>query len=231
MKFNISNKQAGYTVMELMVASAVGSIIVAAAYASYGVVAKQFTRISAYSDVQERGMPTIRLVDRDLRMAGYKAVDANLDSTYGSIATPITITDSGDACCDTLTVVYDKSTTERRQVVYYTQARTNPDRTALYMDINLWDGGAWVASSTQSLVTDYVDDFQVVGSDNDGNGNPRMVDVSLVIRGKDQLPSTQSFSQPAYAAGNYTYSFSDNYYREGFWATTNIKNLRNAGSL
>lgn len=220
------NKQKGYSMLELLLASAVGGIVIAGSYASYSIVAKQYQRISAFAEVQEAGMPTIRLLSRDIRLSGLVELDSSLDPVYGTIATPVTITDSGDACCDSIQLIYDKPSTDRRRVTYSIAARTSPARNALYMDIETWSGTAWVASIDDALVTDYVEDLQFVGSDNDSNGNSRIVDISMVIRSQSTLNRTVTYAPPAQVVGNYDYSFSDNFYRDEFTATVNVKNLR-----
>lgn len=222
----LKNSQ-GYSMVEMLMAMVVGSIILAGTYAAFNIVAKQYDRDIGFVEVQEMGIPTLRLISRDLRMAGYKALDANLESDYGAITTPIAITDSGDACCDVLQVIYDRSTTDRRRITYYTGARTNPvTRNALYMDVETWNGSSWDVSINQSLVADYIEDFQAVGSDNDGSGNPRIVDIVLIIRGVTAQKSAINYTKPAYLPGNYNLTANDLYHRDEFHATINIKNLR-----
>lgn len=214
--------------LELLLASAVGGIVLAGAYASYTIVAKQSNRVSAISEVQAAGMPTVHLIARDVRMAGRLALDNNIDPVFGIISAPITIADSGDACCDSIVVIYDKSSTERRRITYDTNTRTNPTRNALYMDIDLWDSGTsvWINSVTDALVTDYVEDFQVAGSDNNADGNPQIIDLALILRSKSMLASPRTYTRPDQVIGNYDFSFTDNYHRDEFTMTVNVKNLR-----
>lgn len=218
----------GYSLIELMLAMAVGSIIMAAMYTSYMIVAHQQSRVSAIAGVQERGIPTLRLLERDIRMAGFKAVDGNMDSDFGTITTPITITDSGSACCDQIQVIYDKDIATRYRITYYTAARTNPARDALYMNRDTWDdaGAVWVADISAGLVTDYVVDFQVEGSDPNADGNPQIIDISMILRSKEQLKDAISYTKPSYDIGNYSFTTNDNFYRDEFNATINIRNLR-----
>lgn len=227
--FSLKNKNSrGYSMLELLLASAVGGIVLAGAYASYTIVGQQQYRVSAMSEVQSAGMPTVRLIARDLRMAGRVAMDANLDPVFGIISTPITITDSGDACCDSIEIIYDKDSTERRRITYDIQARTNPDRNAMYMDIDLWDdaSSSWTSDISDALVTDYVEDFQVEGSDLNSDGNPMIVDIALILRSKSSLSKSNLYERPDQIIGNYDFSFNDNIYRDEFTMTVNIKNLR-----
>lgn len=223
----------GYSLLELMLSMAVGSIILAGTYTASVIVAKQYERISAFSQVQEMGIPTLKMLSRDLRMAGHTALDeTTATSTYSTITTPITITDSGNACCDSVTIVYDKDTTTRNSYTYSVALRTaatatTPAKYALYLTVLSWNGAAWVATTTtNALVADYIEDLQFVGSDNDSSGNPRIVDVFMMFRSSSMLPANVTFTKPAQTKGNYDYNVTDRYHRDEFSATINIKGLR-----
>ncbi len=216
----------GYSLLELVLAMAVGSVILAGTYTASVIVAKQYERISGFSEVQEMGVPSLRQISRDLHMASYKALDASISSPFGAITTPIAITDSGNACCDSIKIIYDRNTTTRNRYSYYVAARTNPSRNALYLDIENWSGASWTVTTTGALVADYIEDLQFVGSDNDSNGNPRIVDVFMLFRSKSLLPANVTYTKPAQTKGNYNYTVTDRYHRDEFSATINIKNLR-----
>ncbi len=225
----------GYSLLELMLAMAVGSIILAGTYTANVIVAKQYERISSFSQVQEMGMPSLMLISRDLRMAGYTALDTNIESTFGTITTPISITDSGNACCDSIAIIYDRDITTRNRYTYYTMARlpdtpttaTTPNRRALYLDVDNWVGGAWVATAINAaLVADFIEDLQFVGSDADSNGNPRIVDIFMVFRSKSMVIQDTNYVKPDQTKGNYDYNVTDRFHRDEFSATINIKNLR-----
>lgn len=228
-----SNHCRGYSLLELMLASAVGAIVIAGGYTSYVIIAKQYERISAFSEVQQAGIATIKMMSRDLRMAGRETMNANVDPVYGSIVTPIVINDSDNTCCDTLTIVYDKNSvaSQRCQITYSVAPRTTGGitRNALYMTVATLNGAACTGSGTASLVADFVDDMQILGSDPDTNGNPRIVDVSLIMRSQSVLPRTTTYTRPTGTVGNWNWGnqFTDNFHRDEFTATVNIKNLRN----
>ncbi|MDB2415516.1 prepilin-type N-terminal cleavage/methylation domain-containing protein [Rickettsiales bacterium] len=227
---NISDNKngcSGYSLLELLLSMVVGSVILAATYSTYVMVSRQYNRIAAFSQVHESGISSLQLLSRDIRMAGYKAVDASLFSTYGTIATPISITDSGDACCDEVTIIYDKSTTERLSMRYYTAARTSPvTRQALFLDLSQWDGASWVATNTGAVVADYIEDFQVVGSDLNADSIPKTVDISLTFRSTAKRVATQNYTKPSYNVGNYNLTADDMYHRDEFNATINVRNVQ-----
>lgn len=235
-----NNHCKGYSLLELVLAMAVGVIVIAGGYSSYVIIAKQYQRVSAFSEVQQAGIATLMLMSRDLRMAGREAMNVNIDPVYGDIAAPITITDSGNACCDRIVIIYDKDSIvnpRRCQITYSIAPRTNafavpliPARNALYMTVaTLFSdpGDVCTGDGTTSLVADYVDDMQLVGSDNDTNGNPRLVDISLILRSQSAFNKTINYARPAQTIGNWNWNSLDNFHRDEFTATLNIKNLRN----
>lgn len=226
----------GYSLLELMLAMAVGSIILLGTYTANVIVAKQYERISSFSQVQEIGIPSLRIITRDLRMAGHEAMDANIEPVFGTIATPITITDSGDACCDSIVIIYDLDSTTRYRVTYSVAERTaatvvapiTPAINGLYMQIETWDnvGLTWNITTASALVADHIEDLQFTGSDVDGSGNPMIVDVFMLFRSKSLLPQAVTYTKPAETSGNFNYNVTDKYHRDEFSATINIKNLR-----
>jgi prepilin-type N-terminal cleavage/methylation domain-containing protein len=220
--------QHGFSFIEMMLAMTVGSVILAATFASYTIVQRQYNRVSSFGEVQEAGMPTIRFIERDIRMAGRTVLDADMEPANGVIATPITIVDSGDACCDEITLIYDYDEDTRWRVRYYTDIRNDPTRNAIYMDRDVWNDVdlVWDSEVSAALVVDYVEDLQFEGSDLDDDGNPRMIDMSFVLRSKRELPDAITYTKPTYNAGNYDFTTTDNYRRGDFNATINIRNLR-----
>lgn len=225
---NRNDKSLGYTLIELLLAVAVGAVVIAGVYASYVVVSRQHTVLSAYAEVQEAGIPTLRYISKDLLMAGYRAVDDELESVFGAINIPINITDSGNACCDTLQIIYDEDINTRYRITYFIAPRNDPDRNALYMDRETWDGAAWNSNIDDSLVSDYIEDFQVVVSETNGSGQPTLIDLSMIFRNKKPLQRPAfDYDKPDYDVGNYAFSANDSYHRDEFNATLNIKNLRN----
>lgn len=219
--------QRGYTLIELLLAMAVGVGVLGATYSSYLIVSKQHQRMAAAAEVMDVGIPSIELVSRDLRSAGYQAMDANMESINGPIADPILIVDSGNACCDSVEIIYDVDLNTRLRISYYVAARANPVRNALYTTVETWNGAAWDLTTPESLVSDYIEDFQMVGSEFDTGGNPTLVDVSMVFRNKKALlRNTVNYSKPAYEAGNFALTANDTYHRDEFFTTVNVRNLQ-----
>jgi prepilin-type N-terminal cleavage/methylation domain-containing protein len=221
----LKNKEGGYSLLELILAMFIGAIVLAGAYASYSVIAAQYSRNTGVAEIRDFAIPTIKLISRDLRMAGFRAVDDNIESTYARIDPPIIITDVAGACCDSVAVTYDKSTTQRLRVTYYVAARANPTRNALFMNIDQWDGNNWISQTAGAIVADYVEDFQLEGSLNNSAGYPTLLNLGMVFRSRNKTPYSNIFTKSAYANGNNSFTVTDNYLREQFDFTEHLRNL------
>lgn len=211
--------------LELILALVAGSIVLMGVYASYIVVAEQYKVNSIKAEIRDFAIPTIRLVSRDLRSAGYKAVDAEIESTYGKIDNPVVITDSGTACCDSLQIIYDKDTANRYRITYFVQQRNNPTRNALYMDVDRYDGATWQAVTNDAIVTDYIENFDVEGSNFTSAGQPKLVSFSMIFRSMNKTATTRAFAKAAYSTGNHNFSANDNYIREEFETAVRLRNI------
>ena len=195
--------QRGYSLIELMVALAVGSITIAALYAGYGVFVGYSTKLSALAAADRNAVQVIDVLTRDLRVAGYK----DFSSSYGPIGpsagggvpavdfsgaiggipsgTCGCIAGPGQSC--RLTTVYDLSSTQRIGVSYYTRTHSGnrATRCRLWQRRDQWQGGVW-ASGREDVVADWVDNINFVASDLQVTGrtyagSPQMVTISLQL--------------------------------------------------
>lgn len=220
----------GFSLLEMLLATVVGGIVLAGAYASYSLIAKQYKRITTTSELQSAGVPAIDIVSRDIRMAGHAAIDpATLNPVMGSIADPIIITDSGDACCDSISVIYDQDNVTRVRISYSTVTSANDSTTnTLLRDVDQYDpvAGSWANISSNSVVVDYVEDFQLVGSQDSILGYPQLVDISVVLRSRGAINKAVNYTKEPFEPGEYNYNFNDNFHRENFYSTVPILNLK-----
>jgi prepilin-type N-terminal cleavage/methylation domain-containing protein len=224
----------GYTLIELLMAVIVGAIVLAGAYSSYLIVARQFDKNRSVSEIRDMAIPTITILSRDLRMAGSKYVDGDIESTFGRIDNPIVINQNPIGNFDSFSIVFDRRVedpvtlavdTVRTRKTYYVQARTNPIRNALYLDIEVWDGVAWVASDNAILVSDYIESFKIEGENNNDDGFPTLVHFNLVFRSKDKLATSDAFVKAEYGVGGSLINVTDNYRREEFESSVYLRNL------
>ena len=166
--------------VEMLVALAVSSIIVSATYASYELIQKQYKRNIDIAEMHTSGRSIMQVLEREIRMAGYEFRDANGTMTYGSIVGGLVITDSGDACCDEVTLIYDdvedvvnakgevtSSSVERIKIRFWTEAYTSNkgDRFRLYKRKTILGRNNAILGSPivgpKEVMADYIDDLQI----------------------------------------------------------------------
>jgi prepilin-type N-terminal cleavage/methylation domain-containing protein len=170
-----------FTLVEMLVALAVSSIIVAATYASFELIQKQYKKNIDVAELHTSGRAIMSILEREIRMAGYEYRDGNGLMTYGPIAGPLIITDSGDKCCDEVTIIYDEvydtlnasgivtsSTVERVKTRFWTESYSTSkrgNRHRLYKRRTiLGTGNALLAtprSGSKEIMADYIDDLQL----------------------------------------------------------------------
>ena len=174
------NNKKAFTLVEMLVALAVSSIIIAATYASYELIQKQYKRNIDIAEMHNSGRSIMQVLEREIRMAGYEFRDANGTMTYGSIVGGLAITDSGDACCDEVTLIYDdvedvvnakgevtSSTVDRIKISFWTEAYSSNkgDRFRLYKRKTILGRNNAILGSpivgAKEVMADYVEDLQL----------------------------------------------------------------------
>lgn len=110
----------GYTLVELLVALAVSSIVIAGTYAGYSFFSQQHQILTAQTEVNRNALRAIDLLKADVRMAGY--LDYNNTNPMPSNQA-ISISNAND-----LTLVYDdyddQGTLYRALIRYYLSSYT-----------------------------------------------------------------------------------------------------------
>jgi prepilin-type N-terminal cleavage/methylation domain-containing protein len=174
------NNKKAFTLVEMLVALAVSSIIIAATYASYELIQKQYKRNIDIAEMHTSGRSIMQVLEREVRMAGYEFRDANGIMTYGSIVGGLAITDSGNACCDEVTIIYDdvddvvnakgevtSSSVERIKIRFWTEAYSSNkgDRFRLYKRKTILGRNNAILGSpivgAKEVMADYVEDLQL----------------------------------------------------------------------
>ncbi len=151
--------QKGMSLVEIMVAIAVSAIVIGAAYASYSVINKNYEFQKDVKYMSQTARAVVKMIARDVRMAGYT------DFSATQISEAVKITDSSGACCDRIDIIYDKSSSERIKISYYTQQYNNRYRLIKKID-KCTNSDCSSTSTLQSAqpIADYVEDFQLVGT-------------------------------------------------------------------
>jgi len=175
------SKQA-FTLVEMLVALAVSSIIIIASYASYDLVATQYRKNLDIADMHTSGRAIMRIIERDIRMAGFEYRDKDAKVTYGTISSPLNIKDSGNKCCDEVTVIYDyfdeeSKKAERIRIRYWAEPHTSNkgSRHRLYKQKDILGQNKKILAKpklgTKDVMADYIEDFQLTGTVGTGLAN------------------------------------------------------------
>ena len=173
-----------FTLVEMLVALAVSSIIIAATFASFELIQKQYKKNIDVAELHTSGRAIMSILEREIRMAGYEFRDGNGLMTYGSITAPIEITDSGNKCCDEVTIIYDEvfdtlnasgvvtsSTVERVKTRFWTEPYTSTKhgtRNRLFKRRTiLGTNNALLGTprvGAKEVMADYVEDLQLINT-------------------------------------------------------------------
>jgi len=151
--------QKGMSLVEIMVAIVVSTIVISAAYASYSIISKNYEFQKDLKYMSQTARAVVKMIARDVRMAGYTEFNKQ------QIKEAVKITDSSGTCCDRIDIVYDKSSSERIKISYYTQQYNNRYRLMKKTD-KCTNSDCSSTSTLQSAqpIADYVEDFQFVGT-------------------------------------------------------------------
>jgi len=234
--------RSAYTLTELLVATAVGSIVMAMAFSSFSVINQKYQKYSDLSNLHRSSTQVLNIITRDLRMAGYQ----DLDTVNGLITLAITTeNDDSDIGADAITIVYDTDAQNRIKVKYYllpcqdAGQCTEEGRYRLYKTKWSKVNGSWQMSADyeQQAVVDYIDDLQFQYNMTNGDSkntiesdeikNVRSIDVSILMRTARKHKKDD---------GNYIHELEDNdttleggYIRETFSTTAYTRNLELGG--
>jgi len=195
-----------FTLVEMLVALAVGAIVIMATYASYEMVDTQYKKNIDVANMHTSGRSIMQIIERDVRMAGFEyrhtsGANKGKKAFSSSIATPLDITDSGNKCCDEVTVIYDyfdeaSRKAERIRIRYWTEPHTSNkgSRHRLYKQKDILGRNGNVltnpALGRKEVMADYIEDFQIVNvvnsaklySGSRNNENIEIIDIETLGR-------------------------------------------------
>ncbi len=102
-------KEAGVTLIELMIVLVLASVVTASIYATFIAQQKSYATQTRVSDLQQNARAALLLMQRDLRMAAYGVGDDGftVQSYAGNnLTNAITVIDNASPTPDRITVVY-----------------------------------------------------------------------------------------------------------------------------
>ena len=169
----------GFSLVEMLIAILVSAIIIAASFGSYTVIANNFTFQKDMKYIAQSARAVVNMINKDIRMAGYATIDNSV------ITDGVILSDSGvTICCDAISLVYDQSPSERRQVTYWAENRSQgfcsnatgtgePDRYRLCKQVcsitdaftisEIQNGDCNTVIQPINPIADYVEDLQFSG--------------------------------------------------------------------
>jgi len=207
----------GFTLVEMLVALAVGSIIVAGSYASFVLVDNQYKKIRDVADMHTSGRAIMRIIERDVRMAGFVWRDNKINKIYGDISEPLKIIDSGNKCCDEITVIYDyhndtTNQTDRVRIRYWVEEFTGSKGTRgrLYKRRDILGRGGNILSKpiigNKDVMADYIEDLQFGSDDHAGTAEIATLNEAALIA-REILKDIYSANKDRYSrTGKYYFS-------------------------
>ena len=151
----------GMSLVEILIAIVISTIVITAAYASYSVIRSNYDFQQDMKYMSETARSVVKMIARDIRMAGYTDFDAV------QITEAVKITDSTSKCCDRIDIIYDRSSSERVKISYYVQQYNNRHRLFKKID-KCTKSDCSTTSTLQSAqpIADYVEDLQFSGLKN-----------------------------------------------------------------
>ncbi len=205
----------GYTLVEMLVAMAVMSIVLAGTYAAYAFFARQQQLILSQTELSRNAMRAIDLMQSDIRMAGFKD---HADPDVMQAGQPIVIDQSDPADLRLVFDDYDSSGNVRRILTrYYTKSYTSAEsglqRDRILRQTRRCSDPAAFCDLTNSISTtpdpdgepllDWVDRFIVTGQNQKASGSFKnqfqTLKVELILKSPKKLEgavkdTTKNFS-------------------------------------
>jgi prepilin-type N-terminal cleavage/methylation domain-containing protein len=177
------NKRA-FTLVEMLVALAVSAVIISATYASFELIKNQYKKNIDVTQLHTSGRAIMQVLEREIRMAGYEFRDDKGLMTYGKIMGSLVITDSGNKCCDEVTIIYDEvtdtlnaqgvvtsSVVDRIKTRFWTEAHSSSKRGSRFRLYKrrtvLGTNNAVLAAprvGAKEVMADYIEDLQLVNT-------------------------------------------------------------------
>ena len=174
MKLNIK----GFTLTEILVGVVVGMISIAAAFSAYSYYAKSYSSVSQKANTSKGAREALIIITKDLRNAGYFDPNFIGNSKEGistlEVAEKQMISVRNKAFGkysqgDSLTIWYTTTPTDRKKIEYQMVKYKNENSYYLARDVELNPKGGNRKVLYDDMLVPYVEDFQVVLKDVDGN--------------------------------------------------------------
>jgi prepilin-type N-terminal cleavage/methylation domain-containing protein len=230
-KESLMHRNRGFTLVEVLVAIAVSSIALASLYVAYDIIERRYTKLRETAIMQQTGRSVLRIIERDIRIAGFRYQDDTGSFVFGVLTDPLTISDSGDACCDEILILYDQhdelsGDTDRLQIRYWVEPHTGSKgtRDRLFKQTSVIQPDQRKDTGQKQVTADYIQDLQFVESGDAANPKS-LISIYLALRTKKEYSRDILYERSGYYAGNSTINVTDGYRRSEFGSTIAVRNL------
>lgn len=215
-----SNK--GLTLVEVLIAVVVSSIVMAAMFFTYDIFQKSYKGIVDRSVISQNSRNAVSMMIRDLRMAGYKDMNNS-----NPLSTPVIHVDNNNAP-DSIEVIYDENKDNRIKIAYKLVKETGNNFYFLAKAKDKWNGSGWTPIYAFEKVADYFEDLQFSLKDSTGNktnqaSNANYIEIYVILKSPSEIhkqPIAQTFN-----SDNRSIIIKDKYLREDFFVSVYPRNI------
>lgn len=197
----MSRRQAGYTLVELLVTVLVASIVLAATLASYTIISNQHARMSARLDLQEQGSFAMAALRSHIRQANYMDPDSVQPNPITNYA--VIVDNAIDAGSDSLTIAYDVDQNNRICVLFNVVEDAASGIAQLFETRGVWQGAGPICNYGGAVPEPLVSNVETLQLQSISNPSGRtiLVDVFLLLSSSRFQFDQPNFVLPIYEPG------------------------------
>ena len=167
----MTNKDTGFSLVEIMVGIVIGVIAIAAAFSSYNYFNKSYDLVSQKAKINKAAREGLAVIARDLRNAGY--IDPNYTQSPRPEINLIGLKQKYSGTnMDSLNMYYTPAPQIRQRIYYRPMKYQNTNEYFLAREVvnsPIQGGSAFKIIYDNIEFIPYISDFQVVFKDKDGN--------------------------------------------------------------
>jgi len=219
----------GLTLVEVLIAVVVSSIVMAAMFFTYDIFQKSYKGIIDRSVVSQNSRNAFSMIIRDVRMGGYQ----DFNTKWSNLPSSTLIhTDSSNGP-DSLEIIYDENKNDRIKIIYKLDKEKLSDNYFFLAKARYgWNGSSWSTSVAGGYnfekVADYFEDLQFSLKDSAGNkttlsSNTKFIEIYAILKSPNEIhkqPLVQNFT-----SDNRKISVTDKFLREDFFVSIYPRNI------
>lgn len=224
-------KPKGLTLVEVLIAIVVSSVVVAAMFFSYNTFQTSYRGIMDRVNISQNARSSLSMIVSDARMAGFK----DFNSSNTTISQPVELTDNQNSP-DEIKFIYDADKTTRVRISYKLD-KTDPSDTYYFLakQREVWVSNNWTKNSSNGgyeyeKVADYILDMQFILRNsanlkiNSSQSNKaNNVETFIVVRSPNKI-SKWNQSTPI-VSDNSSITCANNYVCEDFFVSVYPRNI------